>query len=1146
MSTGAVVTQTSTTNSYSAAGLSYGVNYLFAVAAVNSVGTSNYATTSTPVKPYTVANAPTAVTATTTPNTNVASLSWIAPTNTFGSTITGYSVIATNTADSTTSTQTSSVNSTSFTFTGLIYGSTYTFTVAAINGAGTGSYSSSSNSLTISTTPGTPTIGTASVTADSKTATVTWTAPSNRGSIILGYYIKSSPATTTQSASSSATSMTFTGLTYDVAYTFTVAAYNVNGTGSYSSSSNSVTPYLGTPGTPTIGTASIVTGSTTATITWTAPSNGTSGLAGYRIRSTPTTSTQTAGVRATSMSFTGLSYGTSYTFTVSAVNTSGEEGSESSASNSITVLTTPNAPTIGGASIASFGQYATVSWSASTDNGGSTITGYQIASSPPTYIQTASSTDTSVSFGPLKYGTTYTFSVAAVNSAGIGTFSSASTSVTPSNIPDTPTNVAASVSSNSTSATVSWTAPSSNGSAITGYYITSTPITATQYAASSDTSMTFTGLSYGVNYTFKVAAYNALGVGSFSAFTNVVRPIRYPNAPTIGTVTNSGTSSTVTWTAPSYIGGSVITGYSVVSNPATTTQTASASATSLSFTGLVLGTSYTFSVAAVNAAGTSSYSSESESVLAREVPGIPTIGTATWSTGVAEAVITWTAPTSTGGDSISGYSVVSSPATTTQTAISSATSINFTGLTWGTTYTFAVAAINSAGTGTYSDESNSVYATYTPAAPTIGTASVVVDEESATVTWTAPSDNGGLTITEYVIVSSPATTTQTASSSATSVTFTGLTFFTNYTFQVAAVNSNGTGSYSSSSNTVTPFYYRVQATKTLTLTDLGQDVSVFLGSTSEEATTIDVTVFDDTFVTEGTSTYINDPTYSNMVLKTSFNALTSEGNKVTDFTSDPVAVEIDIPHANTSNTMRLFKLNDQGTILVPQPAGYPKKFTYNSTTGLWEGTLTAFSDYTFIDVGQGSSGSGSVGGDPHVKTVHGVYNLLPNSWKRVRMYERGDVRIVAKCQFAPEKLLRGMHIIEDDEIVSVATNYRKNWLAENLTFIYELELFKDNQLGMKIDLYTGRVMYDDGTFDINTPKRPWGLYSITGNMRYPQSDKYIAYDIMVDEEREEYISVDIDSFWDDVNNVTFHSNSKVFGDEYTGEFFEHTNKNHLK
>lgn len=91
-------------------------------------------------------------------------------------------------------------------------------------------------------------------------------------------------------------------------------------------------------------------------------------------------------------------------------------------------------------------------------------------------------------------------------------------------------------------------------------------------------------------------------------------------------------------------------------------------------------------------------------------PGAPTIGTATG--GNAQASVTFTAPAATGGASITGYIVTSSPGGLTGTGASSP--ITVTGLTNGTAYTFSVQATTFA-TGPASAASNSVTPTaYNP------------------------------------------------------------------------------------------------------------------------------------------------------------------------------------------------------------------------------------------------------------------------------------------------------------------------------------------------------------------------------------------------------------------------------------------------
>ena len=70
------------------------------------------------------------------------------------------------------------------------------------------------------------------------------------------------------------------------------------------------------------------------------------------------------------------------------------------------------------------------------------------------------------------------------------------------------------------------------------------------------------------------------------------------------------------------------------------------------------------------------------------------------------------------------------------------------GLTAGTAYTFTVVASNVFGSSLPSSASNPITATTVPPAPTIGTA-YATGATSANVAYTAPANNGGLTITRY-------------------------------------------------------------------------------------------------------------------------------------------------------------------------------------------------------------------------------------------------------------------------------------------------------------------------------------------------------------------------------------------------------------
>ena len=135
-------------------------------------------------------------------------------------------------------------------------------------------------------------------------------------------------------------------------------------------------------------------------------------------------------------------------------------------------------------------------------------------------------------------------------------------------------------------------------------------------------------------------------------------PLKTPNAPTIGAATQaSSTSVSVTFTAPTDIGGGAITSYVVVSSPGNII--ASGSSSPITVTGLTSGTAYSFRVFANNAFGNSPASASSNVVTL--VPAgqeaFTTAGTYSW---VAPAGVTSICVVAVGGGG-SGAAGVGNP-----------------------------------------------------------------------------------------------------------------------------------------------------------------------------------------------------------------------------------------------------------------------------------------------------------------------------------------------------------------------------------------------------------------------------------------------------------------------------------------------------
>ncbi|MGG4142554.1 fibronectin type III domain-containing protein [Paenibacillus algorifonticola] len=142
---------------------------------------------------------------------------------------------------------------------------------------------------------------------------------------------------------------------------------------------------------------------------------------------------------------------------------------------------------------------------------------------------------------------------------------------------------------------------------------------------------------------------------------------------------------------------------------------------------------------------------------------------------------------------------VSGQYSNTPVATVTGNSTNVQNLSNGTAYYFIVKAGNAGGLSLDSNEASTTPATVA-AAPTNITA--VAGDGQATVTFTAPADNGGSLVTGYQVTVTPGNATVTGTTSP--ITITGLTNGTSYTFTVRAINAAGESEPSTVSDTITP------------------------------------------------------------------------------------------------------------------------------------------------------------------------------------------------------------------------------------------------------------------------------------------------------------------------------------------------------
>lgn len=237
-------------------------------------------------------------------------------------------------------------------------------------------------------------------------------------------------------------------------------------------------------------------------------------------------------------------------------------------------------------------------------------------------------------------------------------FDDAQVSTPPPTTPGAPSNVAG--TPRYQSVVLNWTAPTDvGGSPLTGYKITPSANGvpgSTIDTGSTDTSYTVTGLTVGTPYTFTVAATNAVGTGSPSAASPTITPVPQaaPDAPNAVQATAYNGAAQLYWSTPGYDGGSPITGYRVTPHAngnALTPVTTSSADPEQYITGLQNGTTYTFTVAAINQVGAGQDSSPSPAVT-------PTAGQSPYTSSVfsdgfeSGSLSAWDGPSGTGSASV--------------------------------------------------------------------------------------------------------------------------------------------------------------------------------------------------------------------------------------------------------------------------------------------------------------------------------------------------------------------------------------------------------------------------------------------------------------------------------------------------------------
>ena len=427
--------------------------------------------------------------------------------------------------------------------------------------------------------------------------------------------------------------------------------------------------------------------------------------------------------------------------------------------------------------------------------------------------------------------TRYDVQVRARNSAGDSPWSVSASAITDDaespSVPGAP--AAPSVEGGNQQLTLSWSAPSSNGGGAIAHYqlrhrTGSGAWTTGSDLAASPTSATITGLLASTAYEAQVRAKNSAGYGSWSESGRATTmAATTPEAPAAPSVRGESLQVAVSWLVPSSDGGAAITHYQlrhrIGSGVWTMGSDLAASPTSATIRSLAAGTTYKVQVRAKNSAGYGSWSEDGTGTTRSAIPTGGTGGTGRSITAPPRP----RQPTVTSDDSRLGVTWIAvarateyrvrwrrngatswSGVDTGTLAWSASLSRTITNLRNGIGYDVQVQARNTGGSSLWSYTTTST-PKRKPFAPWIQPVRGGI--RRVTVSWSAPSSDGGAAITHYQLRHRKGSGAWTMGSdlaaSSRSATISNLADATRYEVQVRAKNSVGYSSWSLSGTATT-------------------------------------------------------------------------------------------------------------------------------------------------------------------------------------------------------------------------------------------------------------------------------------------------------------------------------------------------------
>lgn len=493
-------------------------------------------------------------------------------------------------------------------------------------------------------------------------------------------------------------------------------------------------------------------------LSWTEPADlGGSPITGYRIETLRSgVWSLLATVTGTASTFTtsAIAKGTTASYRVAATNRFGT--SISSESNAVERAATAPGD-VSSISISATQDAISFRWSAPSDQGGSSITGYELQQKMDSgwAIVEELGLVLTHSIAPGTPGEIATFRVVAKNAVGTSLSGAERTVTMPFQLPSAPSNLV--VTQQGSVLDLRWSAPESSGGSPLSYYAISSSVDGAPFRQISTVraDQPFTRLTVtnkAVPVTFRVqAASTRAGLGLPSAEVTIDIPATSPSDPaSISAQVVAGTGVRIAWLSPRDNGGKQVTGYRIESRVGSASWQAVGESSELVYLAPMpqAGLTVSYRVLAVNEVG-ASVGSMTATVRTNVAPATPPLALSSNQVGTSH-VLSWSAPEVMGG-SLSFYLVefsdggefrrlTSTRALSTQAAMPAPNQ----------TRSYRVAAFTNAGLGAWSETFSITAPKTVPGNPSFLSLSSNATELVAT--WrTAGVANGGVELKSAVL-----------------------------------------------------------------------------------------------------------------------------------------------------------------------------------------------------------------------------------------------------------------------------------------------------------------------------------------------------------------------------------------------------------